>query len=372
MTTAVQLQLRRDTAANLAAATPAAGEPGVDTTRNRLVVGDGSTLGGWPHAKLKDAQGYGFVANCGLKASIASNNLTINLVTAAGNNPSAADSIFVPFRTAPAALTETPQFVEVTAATSIQISAGDTLGTANGVPFRICIVLYGNGILGAINCVLGGAAPTGVFPLDESMLVSPASTIGNSAGVFYSAAAVPANSPFRIVGFVEYGLNGAQLGLATAGTYNANPTKLQLLGPGVHRPGDTIGRAYSTTNSTTAISGADVATALSAQITPTSVCSLIRVQAAWSNSNSTNAGAIYGISRGSGPTYIGSRVGTTTSGTSIGDVTAMSAMALDAPASKSAVTYKLYGTQTNAACQFNGTLGGIALVAAMTAEEIAA
>lgn len=46
MTTATQTQIRRDTATNLNAATPAAGEPGWDTTNNQLRVGDGTTAGG--------------------------------------------------------------------------------------------------------------------------------------------------------------------------------------------------------------------------------------------------------------------------------------------------------------------------------------
>ncbi len=49
-----QLQLRRGTAAQLAAFTPQAGELVVDTTNNRLVVGDGSTVGGFPAAKLAE------------------------------------------------------------------------------------------------------------------------------------------------------------------------------------------------------------------------------------------------------------------------------------------------------------------------------
>lgn len=50
--TAVQVQTRRDTATNIAAATGAAGEVWVDTTNWRLVVNDGSTAGGWPVPKL--------------------------------------------------------------------------------------------------------------------------------------------------------------------------------------------------------------------------------------------------------------------------------------------------------------------------------
>lgn len=43
-----QVQLRRGTASQVAAFTPAAGEVVVDTTNNRLAVGDGATLGGFP------------------------------------------------------------------------------------------------------------------------------------------------------------------------------------------------------------------------------------------------------------------------------------------------------------------------------------
>lgn len=53
----VIVQLRRDTAANIAAATPAQGEVWVNTTANRLVVGDGTTPGGIPVAKLSEVSG---------------------------------------------------------------------------------------------------------------------------------------------------------------------------------------------------------------------------------------------------------------------------------------------------------------------------
>ena len=52
----VQVKRRRDTAANIAAASsvPAHGEIIVDTTNNRVIVGDGATVGGWPAAKLSE------------------------------------------------------------------------------------------------------------------------------------------------------------------------------------------------------------------------------------------------------------------------------------------------------------------------------
>jgi hypothetical protein len=52
-----QLQLRRGTAAQVAAFTGAQGEVVVDTTNNRLVLQDGATAGGIPIAKLSEAGG---------------------------------------------------------------------------------------------------------------------------------------------------------------------------------------------------------------------------------------------------------------------------------------------------------------------------
>jgi len=49
-----QVQLRRDSAANVAAFTGKPGEVVVDTTNNRLCVQDGATAGGFPAAKLSE------------------------------------------------------------------------------------------------------------------------------------------------------------------------------------------------------------------------------------------------------------------------------------------------------------------------------
>ena len=53
----VQLQLRRDTTANINAAVPQQGEPWFDTVLRRLVVGDGQTVGGLPVSGLYGANG---------------------------------------------------------------------------------------------------------------------------------------------------------------------------------------------------------------------------------------------------------------------------------------------------------------------------
>jgi hypothetical protein len=51
-----QLQLRRGTATQVAAFTGAQGEAVMDTTNNRLVISDGTTLGGFAAAKLSEVQ----------------------------------------------------------------------------------------------------------------------------------------------------------------------------------------------------------------------------------------------------------------------------------------------------------------------------
>jgi len=57
MTTAIQVQYRRGTQAQIAAFTGAAGEMNVDSTNNRVIVQDGATVGGWPAAKLSEIGG---------------------------------------------------------------------------------------------------------------------------------------------------------------------------------------------------------------------------------------------------------------------------------------------------------------------------
>ncbi|MEJ0051399.1 MAG: hypothetical protein WDN02_09380 [Methylovirgula sp.] len=89
-----QLQLRRGTAAQVAAFTGAQGEVVVDTTNNRLVLQDGETAGGIPIAKLSEAGdgvsggsvsltalGIGTAADPNNPLSVAANNVLFNQST---------------------------------------------------------------------------------------------------------------------------------------------------------------------------------------------------------------------------------------------------------------------------------------------------
>jgi hypothetical protein len=129
-------------------------------------------------------------------------------------------------------------------------ATGASLGSTNSVPFRFWIVAFDNAstvVLGLITC----SAPTQVFPLDETAIQrSVAMTAGaTSTGVFYTPNGTTVTSKaYRILGYLEYAS-----GLATAGTYATAPTKVQLFGPGVKKPGAIVQTAYaSNTGSTTA------------------------------------------------------------------------------------------------------------------------
>lgn len=56
-----QLQLRRGTGVQVAANTPAAGEVWVNTDASRLVVGDGSTVGGFAVPKMTEVASYAII-----------------------------------------------------------------------------------------------------------------------------------------------------------------------------------------------------------------------------------------------------------------------------------------------------------------------
>lgn len=116
--------------------------------------------------------------------------------------------------------TGTPNSLTV-ASNSITVPSGATLGTVNATAARLVLLEYynaGTPVAGVINLAGGNQ-------LDETNLVSP-TTIGgasNSANVFYSASSVSANSPYRVVGFID-------ITEATAGTWATAPTQVQGVG----------------------------------------------------------------------------------------------------------------------------------------------
>lgn len=181
------------------------------------------------------------LANGKLVPTVATNALTIAIKTANGNDPSASDPVWVAFRNVTLAAGNY-QIRQITAATSLVISSGSTLGALNATPFRIWIVLIddaGTLRLAAQNCSSALAS----YALAEYGVINATAEGGagaaDSIGVAYAGAAVSAK-PFRILGYLEW-----TSGLAAAGTWSAAPDGVQLFGPGIKKPGDIVQQALS-------------------------------------------------------------------------------------------------------------------------------
>lgn len=239
--------------------------------------------------------GHGLVENLSFTASVGSNALTIALKRRDGSDPTAVNPVRVAFRNVTPA-TGDYSILSVTAATSIVISSGSTLGIANAYG-RIWIVGFndaGTFRLGVINCVSG----TSIYPLAGWGIASSTAEGGagaaDSAQVIYTGTAV-SSKPYTILGYVTY-----ESGL-TPGTYAAVPTRVQIYGPDVPLPGQTIQTQRTQTGAVatgvTALPLDDTIPQsgegdqyMSQAITPTSAADLLRIDVVATLSHSANTG----------------------------------------------------------------------------------
>ncbi len=217
------------------------------------------------------------LSNLGLAVSAGSSALTIALKGADGSDPSASNAVEIDFRNVTGA-TGTPTTVSVTAATSLVISSGSTLGVASSTAFRLWIVGFNDGgtfRLGIINCRIGGATPTAIAALNEEIAQSSTAEGGagaaDSAGVIYTGTAVSSKS-MRILGYAEWNASGL-----TAGTWTTSSLAyVQLKGSGVKQPGDTVDNILgSTTSQSTTASGTYQNSTLSAAMVLTSAANIV-------------------------------------------------------------------------------------------------
>lgn len=157
--------------------------------------------------------------NLGLAASVGSNAITIALKGADGNDPSAANPVYIPFRNVTAA-TGTPSVLTVEAATSLVISSGSTLGMTSGVAATLAIVAFNDG--GTLR--LGLTNPL-VRPLNDGIASSTAeggASAADSAGVIYTSTAVTSKA-MTVLGY-------ATVTEAAAGTWDTAPATLKVAG----------------------------------------------------------------------------------------------------------------------------------------------
>lgn len=154
---------------------------------------------------ILDPVSTGYSAPPALSASVASNALTCSIATTA-----------LAFRSG------TLNSGAVTPLSignlSLTVPSGATLGTVSGTQALLAVlVAYNSG--SPVLCVANVA---GGLDLSETNLISPTTISGssNSASTIYSASAVLANSPYRVVGYIN-------ITEATAGTWATAPTLVQ-------------------------------------------------------------------------------------------------------------------------------------------------
>ena len=219
-----------------------------------------------------------------LSAAVASNALTIAIKGNDGNDPSAGNPVYVVVRSATAS-NGAFTLMALTAATSLVISSGSSLGAGNSSAFRIWIVGFNDGgtfRLGAINCRNG----IGTYPLAPWSIASSTAEGGaggaDTAFTFYTGTAVSAKA-YQILGYMTW-----ESGLATGGTWNVGPTRIQLYGLGVPLPGQVVQSAgnqtgaVATTTTTfpiddTVPQNTEGAEFMSQAITPSSSANLLEV-----------------------------------------------------------------------------------------------
>lgn len=188
--------------------------------------------------------------------SVAANALTITIKTATGNDPSAADPVYVHFRSA----TDTDggwETIELTAAvTPLVLASGSLMGTENGKAFALWIVaINDNGTfrLGAINRMATNVPGTNqyqtfLYPLSENVkqqATAEGTGAADSSGVIYAPVAVGTARPVRILARAVW-----DSGQAAAGVWATAPTRVVQAGPGMPKPGDLMQSVSFTTGAT--------------------------------------------------------------------------------------------------------------------------
>lgn len=175
-----------------------------------------------------------------LSCSVSGNALTIAIKAKSGSDPSSSEPVKIAFRNATIG-TGDYTVISLTGATSLVISSGSTLSTANSTPFRFWVVGFNDGgtfRIGVVNCKDMSGNGLNMMKLRDDMLAS--STAEGGAGgadtyhVIYTGSAVTSKA-IRILGYIDY-----TTGLATAGAYSGPPDKVQSFGLGVSLPGQIV------------------------------------------------------------------------------------------------------------------------------------
>jgi hypothetical protein len=283
--------------------------------------------------------------NLQLNTSVASNQLTVAIKGINGSDPSSTNPVLVGFRSQTLQPNGTNIFGSLQGALSFTLSATSSMGCTTAVACRLWVTLIcQNESAGACSSILVGlsdqSTASQVFPLLEDVLQSTGAGTGGgtTAGTIQTSVASLSGKAIRIVGFIE--------ATWTSGTGWGSPTKVQLFGPGVHKPGDVVQTIYAaTTSAATNGGGALTSSNVTANLTPTSTVNLVRIDssAAWLTTANSGAQMLLSAQIQRGATSITPQVVTGPGGgSSIGYQGTLSFSAFDAPGATSSQTYALY------------------------------
>jgi hypothetical protein len=208
--------------------------------------------------------------NLNLSAAVGSNALTVTVLDRNGNTPSTASPVIYPV-----SLNGNLVPRAITGALSITVPTGATVGTVSSLAGRLWVASCDNSgtpVLGLYNS-LNASGPS-IKAWDEtSPITGTAISTGAISSQTWYTASVVSNVACRVLGYVEFTQ-------PTAGTWSVAPSKVQLYGPAVKRPGDVVQEQTSviatqdTTTSTTFVA----LTNNRISITPNSAANLIRVE----------------------------------------------------------------------------------------------
>jgi hypothetical protein len=310
------------------------------------------------------------IHNLSLEASVGSSALTITLSGNDAADPSSTNKVRVPFRSVTAA-TGTFSQVVVSAATTLVISSGSTMGASSATAFRLWIVAFNDGgtlRLGAINCLSG----KNIFKLSGWGIASSTAEGGagaaDSAQVFYTGSAVTSKA-YTVLGYMTW-----ESGLTAAGTWDAVPTRIQLFGPDVPLPGQEVQSVINQTGAvatgTTTVPNDDTIPQntegdeyVTQAITPTSAANVLAIEANAQFAISTGIEAVWALFQDSTANALSAVVVQTVAA----DTLSVAAIAHQMQAgTTSATTMKIRGGPESAGTlTFNGAsaarrLGGVA------------
>ena len=283
--------------------------------------------------------------NFSLSAVSTADQLVVSVLDSYGDTPTNGSPVVMQFRSS----TQGSGAVSLgfaRSAMTFTATTGNSLGCVNAAICRLWVVAAYNGGSPAL-CLYRATSGTTVVGLNQGAVYAGASgTEGSAAQTLYCSSAV-SNSPILYLGYIE-------VVWTSASNWSANPTAIQLMGPGIALPGSAVqGPLYALSPTAEA----------SQTIVPTSAANLIRVtfnvQLGWTSGGSGGAFPTIVLKRGS--TQIGYGVDMAVTGLDGQSLSQNAAQTIvDTPATTSSITY----TWTNSGAVISTTSSSI------TVEEI--